>query len=394
MKKRAIRFVELCAGIGGMRRGLEMSGWQCVHSSDFDNHAVAIHRLAFGECDLLDVRTADPTMFPEHDVLVAGFPCQPFSSSGDKKGFLHSSGNVFESIMRIVEISQSATLIFENVEGLLNNQGGYSMTVILQSLDRMGYRTTWLILDGALFGAPQTRRRIFMIAQRDDKELSARKAASEDSPLKGEVFGSIAEEYGIKILDASYCDIGKLYAELRPKIGIPRRGVAAAFGSWGVSGKGICRTGLVRYKIPDYSEQLGEICCPNFEYRTTVRSVRYYARGAPTAPHVRKDPVAHCLGTNIGAGPTFAVSHSVICKTSHRKEVLEFSNWHRDQNDHLIFRLTPERAIRLFGDGVEPIRDALIGSGIGATRLYVLLGNLVVPRVSEAIARHIAGHIS
>ena len=73
---------------------------------------------------------------------------------------------------------------------------------------------------------------------------------------------------------------------------------------------------------------------------------------------------------------------------------MEFSNWHRDQNDHLIFRLTPERAIRLFGEGVEPIRDALIGSGIGATRLYVLLGNLVVPRVSEAIARHIAGHIS
>ena len=72
MSKQKIRFVELCAGIGGMRLGLEMNGWQCVHSSDFDKHAVAIHRLAFGECDLLDVRTADPAIFPEHDVLVAG----------------------------------------------------------------------------------------------------------------------------------------------------------------------------------------------------------------------------------------------------------------------------------------------------------------------------------
>jgi site-specific DNA-cytosine methylase len=391
MSNQKIRFVELCAGIGGMRLGLEMNGWQCVHSSDFDKHAVAIHRLAFGECELLDVRTADPAMFPEHDVLVAGFPCQPFSSSGDKKGFLHSSGNVFESIMRIVEKTQSATLIFENVEGLLNNQGGYSMAVILQSLGRMGYRTAWMILDGALFGAPQTRRRIFMIARKVDRSLAVKPFPPEDSLLTGEVFDSIANEFGIKVLDPRYCDIEKLYSELRPEIGIPLNRVASTFGSWGVSLESKCRTGSVRYSIPDYSEQLGEICCPDFKYRTAVRSVRYYARGAPTAPHVRKDPVAHCLGTNIGAGPTFAVSHSLIKKSTQRKQVLEFSNWHRDQNDHLIFRLTPARAIHLFGSGVEPIRDALISSGIGSTRLYVLLGNLVVPRVSEAIARHISG---
>lgn len=389
-----IQFAEICSGIGGLRAGFEASGWQCVHSSDLDPDAATLHRLAFGDCEQRDALSLRPTDLPRHDVLIAGFPCQPFSTSGAKTGFAHSSGNIFEAIASLVQEIGTHTLIFENVEGLLTNQGGYSMARIANRLAQMGYFAEWLLLDACLFGVPQTRRRVFIVAIKKEylreafgvKRLAELRRIWRSMP----VFSNIALAHGIARKNGEKpMVLGDVEHELRPQIGKARKIGPGYFGGWGSVCLDSFYSGRIKYDIPSFEDELGEICCPSFSARKEVRSVRYYARGVPTAPHFRKAAVAHCLGTNIGAGPTFGIPLSTIKTKRDREYVLEYANWHRDQDERLVFRLRPERALMLFGPGVQPIYDAMNRSSLGSTKKYVLLGNMVSPVVAERVARSV-----
>jgi DNA-cytosine methyltransferase len=385
-----MRFIDLCAGIGGGRAGFSNIGWECKLSLEIDPCAVAVHRLAFGDCMELDVRNLDVEAVPPYDVLAAGFPCQPFSSSGSKTGFKHRSGNVFQDIMKIVAQTKPQLIILENVGGLLRNQHGYSMACILAALTEASYQVEWLTLDASWLGIMQTRARVFIIAYQTEGSNNEQRVDLAGRPYlnfnfnENGIFKELMAEVGVKAVNGSNGLLSEVIDERRPQVGKRKPTTSTPFGSAGIAAGNLFSTFNTKKPEQEY-EGLGQICAPNFTRSDEIRSVRYYARGGPTKPTFRTDPIAHCMGTNIGAAPTFGIPLESILDAADEAKVLEFSNWSRRQEGHLVFRLTPERAMLLFGPGTSTIIEALAGSSVTKTKKYVLIGNIIAPLVASKI---------
>jgi DNA (cytosine-5)-methyltransferase 1 len=169
-------FVDLFAGIGGMRIGLSRVGGRCVYSCEIDRFARRTYEANFGPCEGEDVRRVDASAVPDHDLLAAGFPCQPFSIAGVSKklslGRLHGfddekSGNLFFEIVRILEAKAPRVVLLENVKNLRSHDRGRTIRVILDELDRLGYQMTVGVVD-ARHWVPQHRERTFLVGLRRD----------------------------------------------------------------------------------------------------------------------------------------------------------------------------------------------------------------------------------
>ena len=163
----SFRFIDLFAGIGGMRIAFEDAGGTCVFSSEWDKYAQETYEANFGEKPEGDITQIEADIIPDFEVLVGGFPCQPFSSIGKREGFGHSTqGTLFYDIVRILEEKQPESFLLENVEGLVTHDGGKTFRVISDSLDDLGYFIAHKILDAADYGVPQHRKRIYIVGFR------------------------------------------------------------------------------------------------------------------------------------------------------------------------------------------------------------------------------------
>lgn len=167
MMSKQYTFIDLFAGVGGMRLGLERAGLKCVYTSEWDSHAKEMYELNFGDKPDGDITKVDENDIPEHNVLLAGFPCQPFSISGKKEGFADTRGTLFFDVLRIVKAKQPDVILLENVKHLVHHDSGRTLQVILQSLRDLEYKVSWRLLNGKDFGLPQNRERIIIIASRD-----------------------------------------------------------------------------------------------------------------------------------------------------------------------------------------------------------------------------------
>ena len=154
-------FIDLFAGIGGIRIPYEKLGGTCVFSSEWDKHAQQTYAYNFGEIPAGDITKIDATEIPDHDILLAGFPCQPFSIIGDKQGFEDTRGTLFFDIARILKQKQPSAFLLENVKQLLTHDKGQTFAVIQAQLSRLGYTTYHKVLNALDFGLPQKRERIF-----------------------------------------------------------------------------------------------------------------------------------------------------------------------------------------------------------------------------------------
>ena len=162
-----MKFIELFSGIGGFRLGLERQGHQCVWASEWLAKPRGIYEYNFGEKpDERDITTVPSGDVPYADLIVGGFPCATFSVAGKRTGFSLSDtrGTLCFEMFRIARERRIPYIMFENVKGLLNNDGGRTFAVILSALDEMGYDSQWELLDSQHFGVPQHRERIFLIA--------------------------------------------------------------------------------------------------------------------------------------------------------------------------------------------------------------------------------------
>lgn len=162
-----MKFIELFAGIGGFRYGLERAGdFKCVWANDIDRYASAIYRYRFGNKELFegDIRTVDPATIPDHDLIVGGFPCQSFSIAGKRGGFEDTRGTLFFEICRIARTKRTKYLFLENVKGLLSHNQGKTFETIIRTLDELGYDCEWQVLNSKNYGVPQNRERVFIIA--------------------------------------------------------------------------------------------------------------------------------------------------------------------------------------------------------------------------------------
>jgi DNA (cytosine-5)-methyltransferase 1 len=172
-------FIDLFAGIGGARLGLEASGGVCVFSSEWNPFAARTYKENFGDIPLGDIRAIQSTDIPEYDVLSAGFPCQPFSIAGVSKkrsldkptGFEDSTqGTLFFEIARMLRDRQPKAFILENVKNLLHHDQGRTFAVILATLNKLGYDSTYRLLDAANV-VPQHRERVFIVGFRRKIDL-------------------------------------------------------------------------------------------------------------------------------------------------------------------------------------------------------------------------------
>lgn len=161
------KFIDLFAGIGGIRSGFEQAGMQCVYTSEKDEHAQKIYTLNYGDAPDGDITAVDPASIPEHDIILAGFPCQPFSISGQKLGFDDARGTLFFNILRIAEEKKPKVLLLENVKNLMHHDNGNTFKVIVAALVDLGYNVSHRILNARDFGVPQTRERMIIVASKD-----------------------------------------------------------------------------------------------------------------------------------------------------------------------------------------------------------------------------------
>ena len=157
------RFIDLFAGIGGFRIGFEPNGFRCVFSSEKNPHCQDVYQKNFDELPFGDITQINPKDIPDFEVLLGGFPCQPFSISGKKQGFNDTRGTLFFDICRIIQEKQPKVVVLENVKHLIYHDKKRTLKVILQSLENLGYNVSKQILNAKDFGLPQNRERIFII---------------------------------------------------------------------------------------------------------------------------------------------------------------------------------------------------------------------------------------
>jgi DNA (cytosine-5)-methyltransferase 1 len=183
MKKKLFTFIDLFAGIGGFHISMHEVGGECVFASEWDKFARITYEANFKKISPKlfdtghfnsDINDANPKDIPDFDVLCAGFPCQPFSMAGLRKGFEDTRGTLFFNIANIINYKKENTkhapkvLLLENVKGLRNHNKGKTFAKILETLEELGYNYKTEVLNAKYFGVPQNRERLFIVAW--DKE--------------------------------------------------------------------------------------------------------------------------------------------------------------------------------------------------------------------------------
>ncbi len=183
-------FIDLFSGIGGIRLPFDEIGGKCVFSSEIDKFARQTYCANFGDEPSGDITSIPPSEIPPFDLLLAGFPCQPFSQAGLQKGFQDTRGTLFFYITEIIQYHKPKVVLLENVKRLKTHDKGNTYRVIESKLRSLGYAVTSKILAAKDFGVPQNRERIYILAFRDDIQFSFPEAT-----LKKTRVGDILETY-------------------------------------------------------------------------------------------------------------------------------------------------------------------------------------------------------
>ena len=174
---RKLKIIDLFAGIGGIRLGFEQAGRElgipveCVFTSEWDKFATVTYKANNADEEIFgDITQVNENEVPAHNILLAGFPCQPFSQAGLKKGFTDTRGTLFFDIERILEKKKPEAILLENVKHFKNHDGGRTLATILDHLDKIGYKNHSVkVLNAKDFGVPQNRERTFIVAFRNEK---------------------------------------------------------------------------------------------------------------------------------------------------------------------------------------------------------------------------------
>lgn len=161
-------FIDLFAGIGGIRIPFDELGGKCVFSSEIDKFAAEMYEANFYERPVGDITKISTTEIPDHDLLLAGFPCQPFSIMGDGLGFADTRGTLFFEIERILKDKKPKAFLLENVKQLKGHDKGRTLKIIIQKLEKIGYKVQWKVLNALDFGVPQKRERIIIVGFLDE----------------------------------------------------------------------------------------------------------------------------------------------------------------------------------------------------------------------------------
>lgn len=185
LRPQKFKFIDLFAGIGGIRLALERAGGKCVFSSEWDESAAESYQAYFGDKPMGDITKISTDDIPDHDILAGGFPCQAFSIIGEKKGFNDTRGTLFFEIVRILDKKKPRAFLLENVKNLVSHDNKRTFKVILENLKSLGYFVHWQILNALDFNLPQKRERVVIVGFQENhpfvwpKRQALRKKLSE-----------------------------------------------------------------------------------------------------------------------------------------------------------------------------------------------------------------------
>lgn len=204
--KNHMKFLDLFAGIGGFRLGMESAGHECIGFCEIDKFARASYKaihVTKGEIELHDITAVSDESIRRIgrvDIICGGFPCQAFSIAGNRRGFEDTRGSLFFEIARFASILRPKYLLLENVKGLLNHDGGATFETILGALDELGYNVEWQILNSKDFGVPQNRERVFVIGhlrgECTRRVFPLSKSCQQANSIKKQYSNTITTRYG------------------------------------------------------------------------------------------------------------------------------------------------------------------------------------------------------
>lgn len=166
-----LKMIDLFAGIGGIRIAFEQNGVKCVRSSEIDENARKTYIKNFKEEPLGDIMKISPEELPDYDIIAGGFPCQPFSLGGLRKGFEDTRGTLFFEVARLIEAKKPKAFFLENVEGIVNHDSGKTLMVIEKTLIDLGYNFQWKVMNACEYGVPQNRKRWYCVGFRKDLKI-------------------------------------------------------------------------------------------------------------------------------------------------------------------------------------------------------------------------------
>jgi len=197
------KIIDLFAGIGGIRLGFEAHGGESVFSSEWDESAQKTYQANFNEIPYGDITQIKPEEIPAFDVLLAGFPCQPFSQAGLKRGFADTRGSLFFNVAKIINYHRPKVVFLENVKRLRTHDNGNTFQVIKQTLEDMDYTVHAQVLNAKNFGVPQNRERIYIIGFLGKTDFQF-----PEGVIEKKILGEILE----KKVDPKYTISDKLWA--------------------------------------------------------------------------------------------------------------------------------------------------------------------------------------
>ncbi len=163
-----LKFIDLFCGIGGFHVAMKEASLEndiipeCVFSSDIDKYCQDSYEMNFGQRPAGDITKVEPKDIPDHDILFAGFPCQPFSILGQMKGFDDTRGTLFFHIANILKEKKPKAFILENVKQLVGHNEGQTLKVIMKTLKELGYHVQYAVLNALDYGLPQKRERVII----------------------------------------------------------------------------------------------------------------------------------------------------------------------------------------------------------------------------------------
>lgn len=184
MKNCGYRTIDLFAGIGGIRLGFDKFGCENVFSSEWDKHAQKIYADNFGEMPFGDINLIEPKDIPDHDILLAGFPCQAFSIAGKGLGFADTRGTLFFNVEKILKEKRPKAFLLENVKRLTTHDNGNTFAVIKKHLEDLGYHLHYKVMNSLEYGnVPQKRERIYIVGFLDNVDFTFPEKLESYKPL-------------------------------------------------------------------------------------------------------------------------------------------------------------------------------------------------------------------
>ena len=374
------RFVELFAGIGGFRVGLESLGGRCVLSSEIDSVAADCYADNFGERPLGDIAVIPAEAVPPHEILTAGFPCQSFSAAGNQRALGDTRGQLYWELLRLIAASRPAALLLENVPNILRLQSGHVIHQLLEPLRNLGYNLRVQLLSAAPL-LPQERVRAYIVGFRTAADPSGRDAAARfrwpsfasavpRKPKLSDVLEPDDDE-AMRKYTLTACEWASLYASAPHKAGPQRRAAR--------------RDGLARTLVGSHRGVLGGRCelvypqdsepaqGPVAEDEDCGKAPRFYTerecarlQGFPDSFRLERE------GTPTGRqSRAYKLLGNAVCPpliAAIATQILGALNEPAADSDSMPVELLPPQALRLLHD-VTPPTDAILSGATPAERL-------------------------